>query len=541
MKILYFLVLSLILIYNTTSQNWLSTYGITGENKAYAITVDNNGDIYSTGFAEFSGQGLNMVLLKYNSNGQLQWAENFNGTAGNDDKVYAVTVDANNFIYIAGYTNNIAGGNDITVLKYNSNGILQWVYNYSSPGANDDKSYGIIVDGSMVYVGGYVTRVNGADYAVIALNNVGILQWIDLYNGPGNGDDKVYAITVDNNGYLAVTGSSMGLAAAGLDYCTISYNLVGNRIWTTRYNGTGSSDDIARSIGVDGNRVVVTGSSRSFNAAGAEDYLTIEYDNSGVQTWVNRYNGTGGNEDIAYSLARDGGYTYVAGSSRNGATLGTEDIVTLRINAGGAQVWSQRFDGGTSTDIAYSNTVSANGFIYITGSSKSSASNNTEDVIVLKYNNTGSLIWNSRYNGPNNRTDAGTDITTFNNDVFITGYAGVSGSTNSNIITAEYSQGLLTTLTQISNTIPSGFILKQNYPNPFNPSTRIDFSIPVSNRVKIALFDVLGNQIDILVNQTLSPGNYSLDYRPGNLSSGIYIYRMYAGEFSDSKKLIIIK
>ena len=91
------------------------------------------------------------------------------------------------------------------------------------------------------------------------------------------------------------------------------------------------------------------------------------------------------------------------------------------------------------------------------------------------------------------------------------------------------------------NSIPMGFSLSQNYPNPFNPSTKINYSVPRSNKVTIKVYDILGNEAATLVNEDKPAGNYSVNFNANKLSSGIYFYRMQAGNFVVTKQLILLK
>ncbi|HPS66168.1 MAG TPA: agmatine deiminase family protein, partial [Ignavibacteria bacterium] len=90
-------------------------------------------------------------------------------------------------------------------------------------------------------------------------------------------------------------------------------------------------------------------------------------------------------------------------------------------------------------------------------------------------------------------------------------------------------------------TLPEKFALSQNYPNPFNPSTVINFSIPKNGFVSLKIYDVLGREISSLVNEFRHAGKYSVEFNASNLASGIYFYRITAGEFSDIKKMVIMK
>jgi outer membrane protein assembly factor BamB len=85
------------------------------------------------------------------------------------------------------------------------------------------------------------------------------------------------------------------------------------------------------------------------------------------------------------------------------------------------------------------------------------------------------------------------------------------------------------------------YSLEQNYPNPFNPITKIKYNVPELNLVSLKVFDVLGNEIAILVNEEKPKGSYEVEFSDTNLASGIYIYRLTSGEYTSSKKLILLK
>ena len=88
---------------------------------------------------------------------------------------------------------------------------------------------------------------------------------------------------------------------------------------------------------------------------------------------------------------------------------------------------------------------------------------------------------------------------------------------------------------------PSEFVLKQNYPNPFNPGTKIKYSVPQTSQVQIKVFDVLGNEIETLINEEKLAGTYELTWNAVNLPSGVYFYQLRAGAFMQTKKMVILK
>jgi hypothetical protein len=90
-------------------------------------------------------------------------------------------------------------------------------------------------------------------------------------------------------------------------------------------------------------------------------------------------------------------------------------------------------------------------------------------------------------------------------------------------------------------TVPADFALHQNYPNPFNPSTKIRFVIPKSSFVNIKVYNVLGKEVATLVNEEKPVGSYELEFDASRLPSGIYFYRLQAGDFVETKKMVLMK
>jgi hypothetical protein len=99
----------------------------------------------------------------------------------------------------------------------------------------------------------------------------------------------------------------------------------------------------------------------------------------------------------------------------------------------------------------------------------------------------------------------------------------------------------LTTGVNEKNELPNDFNLSQNYPNPFNPTTTISFSLPSKSYVSLKVFDALGREVSILVSKELTAGTYSQQWNSGSLPSGVYFYRLQAGNYSETRKLVLLK
>ncbi len=100
---------------------------------------------------------------------------------------------------------------------------------------------------------------------------------------------------------------------------------------------------------------------------------------------------------------------------------------------------------------------------------------------------------------------------------------------------------IITNISINENYLNKSILLQQNYPNPFNPNTVIIYQLPVSSFAKLKVYDILGNEIAILVNERQNAGSYSVEFDASNYPSGIYYYKLEAGSFSEVRKMIFLK
>ncbi len=105
---------------------------------------------------------------------------------------------------------------------------------------------------------------------------------------------------------------------------------------------------------------------------------------------------------------------------------------------------------------------------------------------------------------------------------------------------AMYNETLIG-ITNNQTGVPSNYLLSQNYPNPFNPTTKINFSLPKSGAVSLRVYDVLGNEVATIVSGNLNAGSYTIDWNASQYASGVYFYRLQSGNFTQTKKMILVK
>ena len=304
--------------YSQATQEWVQTYNGTGDGLdiSFSVVVDNLGNVYVAGNSPGDTSANDITTIKYDSAGQQQWVRRYNGPGNSDDGTNgtnAIAVDDSGNVYVTGWSAGTEN-TDYVVIKYNSNGDEQWAQRYNGPGNDYDAPYGIALDSSgNVYVTGTSTGDGtGFDYTTIKYDNDGQQQWVKSYNGTGNGYDAALALAVDASGNVYVTGISTAQNGLG-DCVTIKYDTDGNQQWAKTYDGAANGNDYGNSVTVDtSGNVYVTGSS-----AGAEtgqDYLTIKYDSSGQQLWASTYSSPKNNWDEGRSIGLDGsGNVYVTG------------------------------------------------------------------------------------------------------------------------------------------------------------------------------------------------------------------------------------
>jgi hypothetical protein len=127
------------------------------------------------------------------------------------------------------------------------------------------------------------------------------------------------------------------------------------------------------------------------------------------------------------------------------------------------------------------------------------------------------------------------------NDMKYTNAALKTGATDGGPIGDPNWFGIVLDVQEYGTTVPEQYELGQNYPNPFNPSTKIRFAIPTSSFVTLKVYNVLGQEVANLVNQNLTPGSYEVSFDASRLPSGMYMYRVDAGKFSSTKKMVLVK
>lgn len=261
---------------------WVARYNgpANWEDKANDLALDDSGNVYVTGWSYGSGPPSNRdyATIKYDSQGNQLWVARYNGPGGTDDQAIALTLDPSCNIYITGYSRGGPGyAYDYATIKYDSSGNELWVARHNDIGGDDDLAQALAVDeGGNVYVtGGGMGVDTKRDYLTVKYDSEGNELWAARYDGPGNSWDVAYDLAVDDSGNVYVTGARTGLDNT-LDYATIKYDPDGNELWVVSYQGPGEGYDSPYDLTMDNSgNLYITGYSKGLGTD--FDYATIKY------------------------------------------------------------------------------------------------------------------------------------------------------------------------------------------------------------------------------------------------------------------------
>ena len=547
MKYLCLLIFTLVLTmnpvnsYSQVNREWTSYFNSSSNDndEVSSMTVDVSGNVYVTGYSIVSGNDKDFITIKYNSAGVSQWTSRYNNPAMNDDdEAISLTTDDMGNVYVTGFSKGNGTFKDYLTVKYSPSGNELWTARYNGTGNDDDIAVSVEVtnSGNVIVSGTSVGDLTSEDYLTIMYNSNGAEQWTARYNYDLVDDIEIAkSMTVDGFGNVYVTGFSYGLSK-NEDYAVVKYNSSGSEQWVARYNGPSDSYDISTDIITDiSGNVYVTG--YSFDNVSLEDYATIKYNSYGEQQWVSKFNGASGKFDIANSITTDNaGNVFVTGYSYD--VNSSEDYATIKYNSAGGQQWVSLYNGtGNDFDIATSIKSDVNGNVYVAGYSYGSGTQ--EDFATVKYNSNGDQQWAEIFNGDADSSDIAASLAIDQSgNIYTSGYSYVTSS-GFDFITIKYSQTV--GVNQISGNLPEKFLLEQNYPNPFNPNTNIRYTIEEAGYTSLTVYNSVGIELSALISENLQAGSYSAEFNAENYPSGVYYYKLTSGDFTQVKKMILLK
>ncbi len=400
-------------------QAWVARYNNDmsgGTNQPVKMALDSIGNVYVTGFSENTNTNLGYVTLKVAPNGNQVWAQRFDST--NYPKATpsgAVLDNSNNFIVT---------GNAVT-LKYDSNGNLFWNAPYNAAAVAVDL-------GNNVYITGVT---NG--FSTMKLSPSGSNLWTvtdsGIYSGP---DNFSLAIAVDSFGNSVVVGNEM-VAPADQGFndtvAVVKYSSTGAFLWRDRMSGSpvflNENITLVTAVTFDTQSNIYV----AVDSPGQIDYRTFKFASDGTLLWW-QVDPTGDAYSYSYGFALDSaGNAILTGENAN--DYPSTCYGTYKLSVSGAYLWTNLYpEAPTNVSTAYAVTTDLANNIYVTGYSP--GANGFNDIVTIKYNSNGGQVWLERYSSPVAGNAAGNAIAVDSSgNVYVAGYdTGPGGGTEMVVI-----------------------------------------------------------------------------------------------------------
>lgn len=345
--------------------------------RASSIAIGPSGNIYITGYTMSSSAG-DYMTIKYRPDGDTVWTRRYNGTGNGYDFSNWITVDNQDNVFITGYSRALSYQNDIATVKYDSSGNQLWVAQFAGSGNYNDEGNKVIAgNDGYIYVAGTINPFSSGtryDYVTIKYDaSDGDTVWARTYNGTADSSDIARDIEVDGAGNVYVTGSSRGIGTSS-DITTIKYDSSGIEQWVERYNNPDTSgSDGGYGIELDGSgNIYVAGQSQGLGTG--SDIVLLKYDTDGNLQWASRFDGaasdydTPSDQDGGKCMTIDGyGNIYIAGCSRG--VTSWNDFITLAFNPDSTLKWAVSYNCCDSTDYGLAVAADDSGNVYTIGRS----------------------------------------------------------------------------------------------------------------------------------------------------------------------------
>ncbi len=291
-----------------------------------------------------------------------------------------------------------------SVLSTNNSFGFRWSHTWG--GTSSEVGYGVAVDSSdNIFFAGY-TESYGPGYVamlVLKYDNSGTLLWNRTWGG--NDYDNCYAVVVDSSDNVYLAGETDSFGAGGFDMVLVKYDSTGEQLWNRTWGGsTISNRDNAFGVTVDSlDNVYLVGETNDFGA-GEEDMVLVKYNSIGTQLWNRTWGGILSDTGLGITIDSSDNI-YLAGSSYSFGA-GEEDMILVKYNSIGTQLWNRTW-GGVLSDTGLGITIDSSDNIYLAGTTYSFGEGD-RDMVLVKYDNNGVQLWNRTYGG--NRFDDANDV-----------------------------------------------------------------------------------------------------------------------------------
>jgi type IX secretion system substrate protein/beta-propeller uncharacterized protein DUF5122 len=510
------------------------TIGGAGDEYAFSIIQTTDGSYVVAGVTYSFGAGSgDMYIVKLDASGTLQWPRTVGGPGYEAAEPIIQTADGG--YAVAGVTTSFGGGypGDMYIVKLGASGSLQW--SRTVGGTDYEGTTCIVQTAEGGYAVGGLTESFGAgsgDFYIVKLDASGTLQWSRTVGGTAY--DGAINIVQSKDGGYAIAGYTLSFGAGDFDMYIVKLDASGSFQWSRTVGGTRAEWAYSIIQSPDAG-YVVAGYTYSFgvwNCNDCNDMYIVKLDSGGTLQWTRNVGGPGADFAHAIIQTTDGGYALVGGC----LSFGNPDWYIVKLNSGGSLQWSKNFRGGVNGEYAMDIVQTTDGGYVSVGTTRGGAGGSEMSIVKFDANANTCVLTGF----PPSQSGTGGIITSPNPTV--TSPSPTVTSPSPTVGTG----GILTNvcvigIQPISNEVPSEFKLYQNYPNPFNPNSKIKFQVSKTAYVILAIFDILGHEVESILNEQLKPGIYEVQWDAANYPSGVYYYRIETEGYIETKKMVLVR
>jgi Secretion system C-terminal sorting domain len=435
---------------------------------------------------------------------------------------------------IAGYTTSFgAGQRDAFLVKLDSLGNILWQKTYGTNLLEQAYSVKETYDGGLI-ISAFVYAAT-ANLFLIKTNQNGDTLWTRNIGYSGNDYGTNIQLTEDG-GFLVVGYTDSNISNGDRDIWLLKLDSTGTFLWQRTYGGTDAEEGFKLLKLSDGN-LLISGYSQSFGS-GDRDGWIVKADSSGNFIWSKSF-GVGGYDEFTAAAEDESGELYITGTTESS---GDRNLWIVKTDSGGNHLFTKAY-GGSQWEWGHDIKRTNDGNFIVTGFNQSNSSG-LRQLWILKIDQQGDTLWTKLIRSVNG-SEGYSVIQTPDNGFSATGFASSSGTGPDVWVIRLKPDGTSGIEDEIFE-LPTTFYLEQNYPNPFNPSTSIQYAISSRQFVQLKVYDVLGNEIAILVDEYKSAGKHEVEFNLAQvskpeISSGVYFYQLRAQNFVETKKLVLLR
>ncbi len=465
------------------------------------------------------------------------WSSHYGGVY-NDAGYNAVSTNDRGYAAVGSTFSYGSGDYDVYLLKLDSLGDTLWVRTYGGSRTDIGHDLQATADGGFVVVGTTTSFGRGKeDVYVLRTDSLGNLLWSRTYGGAAT--DEGWSIRATYDGGFIIGGSTSSSGAGYADLYLLKISAAGDSLWSRAYGGPGGESGYAVRQTRDSGFIAV-GATGSFGEGYSSMYV-VRTTSNGDSLWATTYGGP--KADLGYSveIAPDGGFLFAGATASYG--MGYYDAYLVKTDAGGLVEWEHTY-GGTLDDRAYAVSMTSDGGFLMVGTTESFGAGSA-DLYAVKVDPMGEIVWSQTFGGT--QADYCRAVVKNRAGQFVlVGYTYSYSAGGSDLYLVTMSGDQATPVIEPWPSLPDGYALLQNYPNPFNLSTRIEYSIPRSGPVNLTIFNLLGQPVREWQFRQVTQGNHTIDWdgRSGSgevVATGVYFYRIEAGGFTASRKMLLMK